>query len=537
MEKIQESDIIIYEEDILHTHEYIDVIEMDSGYRIHNVCSGIILKSDIFTAYIVKTLHIEMSYSKFLAILQQNLSEVQISIPLLNGIVEYFIDIGFISIQRKKYKTRILLINPCYRYAYNAYREINIVPPLGILYIATRLFQAGYHVSILDMLLNDIRPDEVAVYIQKEKPDVVGISMNFSSTANICYEIAKNLKMIGIHHIFVGGNHATFTYQEAIMNSDIDYVVRYQGEQTVLELVDIIRTEKWSELAKCKGLVYKSGNKTIVNEKRESTDINEREIPAWHLLDIYKYNADNRWSINTSQGCPCACAFCSTTVFNNKICFMTVKNIIELLKKIQRIEGREQINLSFSDDAFTCNKQRVVELCNWIIDNNMDVLWACSTRVDLVCEELLELMYKAGCRAVLFGIESCSNETLQKVGKKINMEQAENAIILAKKVGMQVREMFILGLPYETKESTNLIKEFVLKTKPDEVRFGMLSMYPGTPIWEDSGKYGINRLTDNWGDYDLLRPTTNNSFLEEDEIYKQYIEFTELYEKMSEHKY
>lgn len=537
MEKIQESDIIIYKEDMLHTYEYIDVIEMNSGYRIHNVCSGIILKSDTFTTYIIKILQTEMSYSELLDILQQNLSEIQINIPLVNGILEYFIDIGFISIQRKKYKTRILLINPCYRYVYNVYREINVVPPLGILYIATRLFQAGYHVSILDMLLNDIRPDEVSIYVQKEKPDIVGISMNFTSTANVCYEIAQNLKMIGIQHVFVGGNHATFTYREAIMNSDIDYVVRYQGEQTVLELADIIRTEKWSELNRCKGLVYKIDGKIIINEKRENTDINEREIPAWHLLDIYKYKEDNRWSINTSQGCPCACAFCSTTVFNNKIYFMTVENIIKLIKKIQRIEGRKQINLSFSDDAFTCHKQRVVELCNWIIDNNMDISWACSTRVDLVSEELLELMYKAGCRAILFGIESCSNKTLQKVGKKINIEQAENAILLAKKVGMQVREMFILGLPYETKETTQLIKEFVLKTRPDEVRFGMLSMYPGTPIWESAEKYGINLLTDNWGDYDLLRPTTNNSFLNEDEIYKQYIEFTELYEKMNEHIY
>lgn len=534
MEKIQESDITIYKEDVLHTYEYIDVIEMDSGYRIHDVCSGIILKTDTFTAYIIKLLYTEMSYFELLNRLQQDLPELQIDIFLINGILEYFIDIRFISIQRKKYKTRILLINPCYRYANNVYREISIVPPLGILCIATRLFRAGYHVSILDMLLNDIRPEEVGIYVQNENPDIVGISMNFTSTANVCYEIAENIKKIGIRHIFVGGNHATFTYQEAIRNSNIDYVVRYQGEQTVLELVEIIRTEKWFELNRCKGLVYENDGKIIVNEKRKNTDINEREIPAWHLLDIYKYKEDSRWSLNTSQGCPCACAFCSTTAFNNKMYFMTVKNIIKLLKKIQRIEGGKQINISFSDDAFTCHKQRVIELCNWIIKNNMKVLWACSTRVDLVNEELLRLMYNAGCRAVLFGIESCSNETLQKVGKKINIEQAERAVLLAKEAGMRVKEMFILGLPYETKETTRLIEKFIIKTKPDEVRFGMLSMYPGTPIWNEAEKYGINLLTDNWGDYDLLRPTTNNSFLKEDEIYKQYIEFTELYEKINE---
>jgi len=108
---------------------------------------------------------------------------------------------------------------------------------------------------------------------------------------------------------------------------------------------------------------------------------------------------------------------------------------------------------------------------------------------------------------------------------------------VGKKVGMSVKEMFILGLPYETKETTKLIKKFVLKTNPDEVRFGMLSMYPGTPIWNEAEKYGINLLTHDWGDYDLLRPTTNNTLLEEREIYKQYIEFTELYEKVNDHTY
>lgn len=537
MERIEESDITIYKEDVLHTYEYIDVIELDSGYRIHDVCSGIILKSDTFTAYIVQLLHTEMSYSELMERLERDLVGLRLNKSMVNGILEYFIDIKFISIQRKKYKTRILLINPCYRYPNNVYREISIVPPLGILYIATRLFRAGYHVSILDMLLNDIRPDEVGIYVQKEKPDIVGISMNFTSTANVCYEIAQNLKGIGIRHVFVGGNHATFTYEEVIRNSNIDYVVRYQGEQTVLELVDIIRTEKWSELNGCRGLVYKKGDKIVVNEKRKNTDINEREIPAWHLLDIYKYKEESRWSLNTSQGCPCACAFCSTTAFNNEMYFMKVENIIKLLKKIGRIEGGKRLSISFSDDAFTCHKQRIAKLCNWIIDHNMDIFWACSTRVDLVNEEILRLMYNAGCRAVLFGIESCSNETLQKVGKKINIEQAERAILLAKEVGMRVKEMFILGLPYETKETTKLIEKFVLKTKPDEVRFGMLSMYPGTPIWNEAEKYGINLLTDNWGDYDLLRPTTNNSFLKEDEIYKQYIEFTELYEKINERTY
>lgn len=532
MEKIHEGNMIIYDEDIIQTYEYIDTIKMENGYRIHNICSGLILKVDSFTAYIVNILKEEMSFAALLNKVENSLSDMEISVGLLKGVLEYLLDIGFIKLWRCKFKTKVLLINPCYRYHNNVYREISIVPPLGILYIATELFNAGYNVEILDMLLMDMRPDEMESYVKKINPDIVGISMNFTSTADVCYEIAHKLKEMGIKHIFVGGNHATFTYQEAITCDDIDYVIRYQGEKTALELIDILRRNELSELDKCKGLVYKVGKEFFVNEIRENMDINNRNVPAWHLLDIHKYKEDNRWSLNTSQGCPCSCAFCSTSAFNTKMCFMSVENIMLMLKKIYRIEGKRRINISFSDDAFTCNRKRIINLCNGIINENIKMVWACSTRVDLVDRELLELMYKAGCRAVLFGIESCSNETLEKVGKKIDIEKAERAINLAKDIGLKVKEMFILGLPYETLESTKKIEEFVRRTKPDEVRFGMLSMYPGTPIWYDSEKYGVNLLTDKWGAYDLLRPTTNNTVMSEKEIYKTYISLTEEYENI-----
>lgn len=532
MEKISESNIVIYDEDIIQTYEYIDVIKMEEGYRIHNICSGLILRVDSFSAYLISILKEQTCFSALLSTIKNDLSNMEIDVDLIKGVIEYFLDLGIVRLCRRKYNTKVLLINPCYRYSNNVYREISIVPPLGILYIATELFNAGYDVTILDMLLMDMRPDELETYVKKNKPDLVGISMNFTSTADVCYEIAHNLKAIGIKHIFVGGNHATFTYQDAIEKEDIDYVVRYQGEKTVLELADIVRRESWDELRECKGLVYKKEKEIFLNEVRENADINERSVPAWHLLDIFKYKEDNRWSINTSQGCPCACVFCSTSAFNDKMYFMNVNNIMMLLKKICRIEGGKRISISFSDDAFTCNRQRIIKLCNRIISENVKIVWACSTRVDLVDRELLDIMYKAGCRAVLFGIESCCNETLKKVGKKIDIERAEKAINLAKEVGMKVKEMFILGLPYETKESTEKIEEFVRKTKPDEVRFGMLSIYPGTPIWNNSEKYGINLLTRNWGDYDLLRPTSENSQMSGTEIYEQYIKLTEIYENI-----
>lgn len=533
MDDLLDSNLIIYDNDTMQIYEYIDVIQVQNGYRMHNVCSGVILQIDKFTALVTSILKKQLTFKELMNELATRLTDTKIDTKIVKYIIEYLLDIGFLNLTRQRYSTKILLINPCYQYSNNAYKKISIVPPLGILYIATELFNAGYNVFIIDMLLNNIRPDELGTYIAKYQPDIVGISMNFTSTADICYEIAENIHSLGVQHIFVGGNHATFTYKEILSKEYIQYVVQYQGEKTVLDLVEIIRKQDWKSLDFCKGIVFKKEKKIVINESREFVDINNRGVPAWHLLDIYLYEENNRWSLNTSLGCPCSCVFCSTSSFNKKMCFMNIENIVRLLKKILRINGGKTINISFSDDAFTCSKQRVYDLCEWIINNNFPIIWACSTRVDLVDEQLLNYMFKAGCRAVLFGIESCSNETLKKIGKKIDIETAKQAIKIAKNAGMKVKEMFILGLPYESKESIKLIENFVKETNPDEVRFGMLAMYPGTPIWYNSAKYGINLLTKKWGDFDLLRPTTNNTLMKEQEIYNYYINLTEMYEQIS----
>lgn len=360
--------------------------------------------------------------------------------------------------------------------------------------------------------------------------------MNFTSTANVCYQIARELKDLSIETVFVGGNHATFTYEEVLEDKNIDYVIRFQGEETVLELIEILTTKNLEKLSSCEGIAYKRNGIIEVTERRalESDYLNKLPQIAWHLLPMNKYEKDSRWILYTSQGCPCACTFCSTSAFNNssRVITMSVDNVIKRIKHVIKLWSEKSIPvIGFCDDAFTHDRKRVTELCERIIRENLKFNWSCSTRVDLVDENLIDLMYRAGCRAMLFGIESCSNKVLQAVGKRINLEQSKRAIEIAKKRGMSIREMFILGLPYESHESLQLMEEFFIETKPHEIRFGLLSVYPGTPLWNHSEKFKINILTRDWWKYDLLKPTSNNTLLNEKELYEKYIEFTEKYEK------
>ncbi|URZ14076.1 B12-binding domain-containing radical SAM protein [Clostridium felsineum] len=520
--------------DIIEKYDYIDVLKIMDGYRVHNSVCGLILKVDKFTALVLSLINGCCTYNELKLRIEKSLGEDYLYENDIINIIISLYHLQYLNIKFSKKKPTILLINPCYRYPNSVYKELTITPPLGILSIGALLFEKGYDVHLLDMLVEDIRPEDLSKWIKKIKPDIVGISMNFTSTANICMEIARILKSLLVKTIFVGGNHATFTYEKILEDKNVDYVIRFQGEETVLELIETLKHKDKSMLTECKGIAYRNHDKIVVTDRRQiPQNLNNMPLPKWMLLPMSKYPKDLRWSLITSQGCPCACTFCSTSAFNNgkKVIFMSVPEIIKRIKGIINLQYEDTtLSISFSDDAFTYNRERVIELCRRILKENLKFIWACSTRVDLIDEELIDIMYKAGCRNILFGIESCSNKVLKTIGKRINIEQAKRSIEIVKRRGIKVKEMFILGLPYESNETLNLIEDFFKETKPDEIRFGLLAVYPGTPLWNHSEKFGINILSKNWSDYEMLRPISNNTILSAEELYIKYIEFTEKYE-------
>ncbi len=515
---------------------HIDIVKTEYGYRLHDYVSGVILKINPISAYIIKILSVNVTFEELIRKAVADLGEYYIHKEDIKELIINLNHLGLIKLKNSvKSSQVILLINPCYEYKNSEYKKVRITPPLGILSIGSVLQEKNFNIHLLDMLVEELRPENLDNYIKEINPNIVGISMNFTSTANVCYKIAKILKELSVKYVFVGGNHATFTYEQVLHNKNIDFVVRFHGEETVPELIDIIQSKNFNRLKQCKGIAFRQNDEIIVTPRREiPLSLNHLPMPAWNLLPLHKYSEDSRWVLYTSQGCPCACTFCSTSSFNNgnKVISMDVSEIIKRIKFIIKFSlSSNPPIIGFCDDAFTYNRERIVDLCNNIIKENLIFSWGCSTRVDLVDESLIELMYKAGCRTMLFGIESCNPRVLKAVGKKINLEQAKKAISIAKNRGIKIREMFILGLPFENEESIDLIEDFFATTNPDEIRFGLLSVYPGTPLWKYRKKFGINILTTDWGQYDLLKPTSNNTILSEEYLYKKYLELTEKYEK------
>jgi len=167
---------------------------------------------------------------------------------------------------------------------------------------------------------------------------------------------------------------------------------------------------------------------------------------------------------------------------------------IESIMKDYRIR-----HFKFQDDTLTLSKKRLLELCEAIKPLNIE--WMANARVDTVDIEMMKAMKGAGCTWVEFGIETASQEALNILHKGTTVERGERAIKEAKSVGLNVKALFMIGLPGEGKDISKLDIEFIRKTNPDRAIMATFVPLPGCPIFYNPEEYGIKILTQDYDEY------------------------------------
>lgn len=352
------------------------------------------------------------------------------------------------------------------------------VTPMGLMYIAAVLEKEGYEVKIIDAYLERLSQIELSKRIIKQDPNVVGIttdSCNFQESLRV----AKLVKNISNALVVIGGPHVTVRPKEVIQYPEVDVVVIREGEYTMLDIVR--RIEDRTSLNGCEGCFFKENDKIIFNPPRQRIEnLDALPFPARHLLPYKKYPRTYTHggikkpvdTMSTSRGCPFNCSFCSNRVIWGKnYTTRSPKNVVDEIEYLVAEYGTKGIY--FREDNFTLNNKRVLEICEELHKRKIDIEWECSSRVDIVNKSLLEEMYKAGCRAIWYGIESGSQETLKKLNKNISIEQSRNAVKISKEAGIKVGGSFMIGIPGETMEdiekTLQLIRE--LKCTPTALHY------------------------------------------------------------------
>jgi anaerobic magnesium-protoporphyrin IX monomethyl ester cyclase len=358
-------------------------------------------------------------------------------------------------------------VNPPY---FDVWRTFDyVLPPLGLAYVAAVLEANDYDVTIVDL---NARQNESS--ITDRRWDIVGIT--FDTTRY--YKGIKYGQMLRAKEIkvVVGGPHASFMAEEILGNGSADFVVRGEGEYTMLELLKALKAG--SDLGHIRGLSYLDDNQIIHNKDRiYSEDLDTLPFPTRHLLDMDQYRTSKMGvrsitSILTSRGCPYQCSFCaSSRLAGTSWRSRSVESIIEEVQLVKDTYGYPAV--AFVDDNFTLDPKRVTTICEEILKRDWDIHWWCFTRADTIVKnpEMVSLMYQAGCRSTYIGIESGNQETLDSYNKKISAEISRQAISILKKNKIEMTASFIIGQLNEDKGMVEDTLRFAKSLNPNTVSF------------------------------------------------------------------
>ncbi len=365
-----------------------------------------------------------------------------------------------------------------------------IYPSVGLATIMACLEKAGYTVKILDMLATGYDEKGFIEALKDPELKVMGVSA-IGATILKSFELAKRAKELRPDvKIIAGGPHLSILPEHTMRQGSIDYGIIGEGEITAVELMDYVIKKKGT-LATIKGLCYMDHGKLIMNEKRPwIANLDDLPFPAYHLLPMDKYRAyavyDNgrrTLSMVTSRGCPFLCTFCcSSKVFGGRWRAMSAKKALEHIQRLHDEFGVRHIY--FEDDEFTVRHDRVIELCQGMIDKKWDITWDCLTRVSHINDEILAIMAKAGCKSILYGVETGYEEGLKQIKKGITLDQVTKAVKLTQKYGIRVKATFIIGFPWETRENVMQTIDFAAKLGADYPSIQVLCPFPTTEIYE-----------------------------------------------------
>jgi anaerobic magnesium-protoporphyrin IX monomethyl ester cyclase len=259
-----------------------------------------------------------------------------------------------------------------------------------------------------------------------------------------------------------------------------------------------------------KGLAWRKGGEIILNFPRPFiASLDDLPIPMHELLPLKKYVMPMIKGpftfIVSSRGCPAGCIYCIKHVsYQYSARVRSPQLMMEEMWKLKKLGIH---NIHMYSDLFTVNRDQVVDLCNLMIKEKIQVKWTCNSRVDYVDEEMLKLMSKAGCHWVSWGIESGNEQILRHARKGAYPERAEQSLKWARQAGIMNWGYFIIGLPEETDETIKQTIHFAKQLPLDIALFHVAAPYPGTPFFFEVVKEGWFRKGTRWEMVDMDKGT------------------------------
>jgi radical SAM superfamily enzyme YgiQ (UPF0313 family) len=373
--------------------------------------------------------------------------------------------------------------------------QINYWQPLGTLYVAASLLEAGHHVEFLNGAF--LTHDMIMAKLAQFKPEIVGLYSTTFGWDRAMKTAAAIKNLFPQIFVVVGGPYAVAVQEKCLEECpDIDAVVTGEGEITMRELLVCLSGNL--PLQGVEGLVFRDNNKIVKNSARPLiTDLDSIPFPARELLgDAGRYvppPATYRRKpvavIMTSRGCNRKCIYCFQ-IDKYRKSGIRYRSIANVMAEIELVLAQGYREIKFIDDTLAADYDRAMEIALEIKRRKLDFTWFVSACVNQVDKKLLTAFKEAGCWAILFGAESGVQRNLNAIRKGITVGQIEKAVKAAKEVGLTVSTPFLFGIPGQTFEDGLKTIEFACRINPDIANFHAITPFPGTELYDNIEKYG-----------------------------------------------
>jgi len=349
--------------------------------------------------------------------------------------------------------------------------------PIGLGFLQAMLASRGFPCRLAN--LSGKGRKEVLEYLRAQRPRVLGVSMFTFNRKRSCDLLQWAREACPEALLLTGGPHPTHLAGEVFEDCPaLDAIVKGEGELPLLGILERLgRGEDWRGAP---GLILRDGE-TASAAPMEDLDI--MGAPVEHFAADFLDDPGQLSYLSTSRGCPATCNFCNTPEFwGSSVRFRSPAAVLR-----EMVLLRERLGLtyySFRDDTFTANRTRILTLMELIAKSGLHPLWNCQSRVNLVDEERLVAMKRAGCEFMQFGVEHGSERVLLLLDKGTSMKHAHRALSLVRKVGMNLGIYLITGIPGEQWEDVETTANLIRLTRPHDVQVSPLALYPGTRLFD-----------------------------------------------------
>ncbi|MCP3898574.1 MAG: radical SAM protein, partial [Desulfobacteraceae bacterium] len=377
---------------------------------------------------------------------------------------------------------KIFLVNP-YLLDSRSDEYDTLSVPTGLYYIGALLKKHDFDVEVVNLASQEQPLIYLKGMLKKEKPAMIGFSV-LNANRFAAFESAKEAKKLDPNvKIIFGGPCATFLSAHLFESlPELDYIVEGEGELTFLELAQNIKSGRVGTPENINGLLYRKANQVVKNEAREL--INDLDILP-NPAQFFEFQ-----HLSLSRGCPGNCNFCGSPKFWGKgnVRYHSAKWFVD---QIEILYKKGITHFYISDDTFTMDKKRVIEVCKKIISRKINISFAAISRVDFINEDVLFFLRKAGCIQISFGVESGALKIRGNLGKPVTMDRIIKTFKMTSSYGILSRAYFIYGSPDENMETIKESCDLITRIQPLSAIFYMLVIFPGTEFYNRLKKRGL----------------------------------------------